>query len=153
MNGAEVSVVTGAAGGLQSTVDCVRSAEWMVAKVVTALEQGSERLFPRDRTSLSAYLYKLYPRLFMKQTVKRFHVELNVVRGAGCDLGVSCHTSGPYDNRQPSAGDLRELRWYPGLSSGGRVRRYARSCGLIEGWRCRWFRSAWPAFCLRSLLR
>ncbi|AMX02761.1 SDR family NAD(P)-dependent oxidoreductase [Microbulbifer thermotolerans] len=68
----------------QSTVGRVRSAEWMAEKIVTALEQGRERLFPRDRTLLGAYLYKFFPRLFMKQMVKRFRVELDVARGTGC---------------------------------------------------------------------
>lgn len=62
----------------QSTVGRVRSAEWMANKIVTALEQGRERLFPRDKTLLGAYLYRLFPRLFMKQMVRNFRVELEV---------------------------------------------------------------------------
>ncbi|WP_250463974.1 SDR family NAD(P)-dependent oxidoreductase [Microbulbifer litoralis] len=64
----------------QSTVGQVRSADWMAEKIVTALERGQERLFPRDRSLLGAYLYKLFPRLFMQQMVKNFRVELDVAR-------------------------------------------------------------------------
>lgn len=64
----------------QSTVGQVRSAGWMAEKIVTALERGQERLFPRDRSLLGAYLYKLFPRLFMQQMVKNFRVELDVAR-------------------------------------------------------------------------
>ncbi|SHG04801.1 Short-chain dehydrogenase [Microbulbifer donghaiensis] len=67
----------------QSTIGQVRSADWMANKIVTALEQGRERLFPRDKTLLGAYLYKLAPRLFMKQMVNNFRVELEVARGQG----------------------------------------------------------------------
>lgn len=65
----------------QSTIGQVRSAPWMAGKIVDALAQGKERLFPRDKTLLGAYLYKLMPRLFMKQMVKNFRVELDVAKG------------------------------------------------------------------------
>ncbi|MCW8128113.1 SDR family NAD(P)-dependent oxidoreductase [Microbulbifer halophilus] len=68
----------GRASHRQSTVGRVRSAEWMAERIVTAVEKGRERLFPRDRTLLGAYLYRLFPRLFMKQMVKEFRVELAV---------------------------------------------------------------------------
>lgn len=67
----------------QSTIGQVRTADWMADRIVTALEEGRERLFPRDKTLLGAYLYKLFPRLFMKQMVRNFRVELEVARGAG----------------------------------------------------------------------
>ena len=65
----------------QSTVGEVRSAEWMAKKIVAALHSGQERLFPRDKSLLGAYLYKLAPRVFLKQMVKNFRVELEVARG------------------------------------------------------------------------
>ncbi|WP_323843910.1 SDR family NAD(P)-dependent oxidoreductase [Microbulbifer magnicolonia] len=64
----------------QSTIGQVRSAGWMADRIVTALERGKERLFPRDKTLLGAYLYKLFPSLFMRQMVKNFRVELEVAR-------------------------------------------------------------------------
>lgn len=64
----------------QSTVGQVRSAEWMARRIVSALETGQERLFPRDRSLFGAYLYKLAPRLFMKQMVKNFRVELEAAK-------------------------------------------------------------------------
>ncbi|WP_193165367.1 SDR family NAD(P)-dependent oxidoreductase [Microbulbifer hainanensis] len=67
----------------QSTIGQVRSAEWMAEQIVAALQQGRERLFPRDKTLLGAYLYKLAPRLFLKQMVKNFRVELEVARAQG----------------------------------------------------------------------
>ncbi|SDZ76690.1 SDR family NAD(P)-dependent oxidoreductase [Microbulbifer marinus] len=67
----------------QSTIGQVRTADWMADRIVTALEEGRERLFPRDKTLLGAYLYKFFPRLFMKQMVRNFRVELEVARGAG----------------------------------------------------------------------
>ncbi|WP_237061742.1 SDR family NAD(P)-dependent oxidoreductase [Microbulbifer zhoushanensis] len=60
----------------QSTVGAVRSADWMAARIVTAYRRGEERLFPRDMTLLGAYLYRLAPRLFMRQMVKNFRSEL-----------------------------------------------------------------------------
>lgn len=73
----------GTASHKQSTIGRVRSAGWMAEKIVAALEKGEERLFPRDRTLLGAYLYKLFPRLFMKQMVKSFRVELEVAKTSG----------------------------------------------------------------------
>jgi len=64
----------------RSTVGRVRSAEWMAGKIVDALEKGGERLFPRDRSLFGAYLYRLAPRFFMRQMVKRFRVELEAAR-------------------------------------------------------------------------
>lgn len=72
----------GRASHKQSTIGQVRSADWMAEKIVTAAERGEERLFPWDRTLLGAYLYKFFPRLFMKQMVKNFRVELEVARGS-----------------------------------------------------------------------
>ncbi|WP_237060720.1 SDR family NAD(P)-dependent oxidoreductase [Microbulbifer sediminum] len=60
----------------QSTIGAVRSAEWMAAKIVAAYRKGQERLFPHDMTLLGAYLYRLAPRLFMRQMVKNFRAEL-----------------------------------------------------------------------------
>ncbi|WP_226667452.1 SDR family NAD(P)-dependent oxidoreductase [Microbulbifer aggregans] len=72
----------GRAQHAQSTVGTVRSADWMAGKIVNALEKGKERLFPRDKSLLGAYLYKLAPRLFLKQMVRNFRVELEVGRAA-----------------------------------------------------------------------
>ncbi|WP_295801204.1 SDR family NAD(P)-dependent oxidoreductase [uncultured Microbulbifer sp.] len=66
----------------QSTVGPIRSAEWMAGKIVAAVESGKERLFPRDKSLFGAYLYKLAPRLFLKQMVRNFRVELEVGRAA-----------------------------------------------------------------------
>ncbi|MFC6635375.1 SDR family NAD(P)-dependent oxidoreductase [Microbulbifer taiwanensis] len=66
----------------QSTIGQVRSAGWMAERIVSALAQGKERLFPRDRSLLGAYLYKLFPGLFMKQMVKNFRVELEIARAS-----------------------------------------------------------------------
>jgi short-subunit dehydrogenase len=64
----------------QSTVGPMQTAEWMAERIVQALDKGQERLFPRDKSLLGAYLYKLMPRLFMKQMVRNFRVELEVGR-------------------------------------------------------------------------
>ncbi|WP_237068291.1 SDR family NAD(P)-dependent oxidoreductase [Microbulbifer guangxiensis] len=64
----------------QSTIGQVRTPEWMAERIVDALESGKERLFPRDKSLLGAYLYKLAPRLFLRQMVKNFRVELEVGR-------------------------------------------------------------------------
>jgi len=62
----------------RSTIGTVRSAEWMASKIVSALERGQERLFPRDKSLLGTYLYRLAPRLFLRQMVKNFRSELEV---------------------------------------------------------------------------
>ncbi len=82
-----LSAEGGRAKHKQSTVGQVRSAEWMAKKIVTALVQGRERLFPRDKTLFGAYLYKLFPRLFMKQMVRNFRVELEVASGSNGKFG------------------------------------------------------------------
>ncbi|AOS97642.1 Cyclopentanol dehydrogenase [Microbulbifer aggregans] len=64
----------------QSTIGQVRTPQWMAGRIVKALEQGKERLFPLDKTLLGAYLYKFAPRLFLKQMVSNFRVELEVGR-------------------------------------------------------------------------
>ncbi|MCK7597474.1 SDR family NAD(P)-dependent oxidoreductase [Microbulbifer sp. CAU 1566] len=66
----------GRAQHAQSTIGQVRSAAWMAGKIVQALAAGKERLFPRDKSLLGAYLYKLAPGLFLRQMVKNFQVEL-----------------------------------------------------------------------------
>ncbi|MBB5210706.1 SDR family NAD(P)-dependent oxidoreductase [Microbulbifer hydrolyticus] len=66
----------GRAQHAQSTIGPVRSAEWMADRIVAAQVAGKERLFPRDKTLLGAYLYKFAPRLFLRQMVKNFRVEL-----------------------------------------------------------------------------
>ena len=70
----------GRAQHAQSTVGVVRSAEWMAEKIVAAEASGKERLFPRDKSLFGAYLYKLAPRLFLRQMVKNFRVELEAGR-------------------------------------------------------------------------
>ena len=70
----------GRAQHAQSTVGVVRSAQWMAERIVAAEAAGKERLFPRDRSLLGAYLYKLAPRLFLRQMVKNFRVELEAGR-------------------------------------------------------------------------
>ncbi|MBY6189067.1 SDR family NAD(P)-dependent oxidoreductase [Microbulbifer agarilyticus] len=66
----------GRAQHAQSTVGQVRSADWMAGRILDALAAGKERLFPRDKSLFGAYLYKLAPRLFLRQMVKNFRVEL-----------------------------------------------------------------------------
>lgn len=66
----------GRARHAQSTIGQVRSADWMADRIVAAQMAGKERLFPRDKSLLGAYLYKLAPRLFLRQMVKNFRVEL-----------------------------------------------------------------------------
>ncbi|WGL17395.1 SDR family NAD(P)-dependent oxidoreductase [Microbulbifer bruguierae] len=70
----------GRARHAQSTIGQVRSADWMAKEIVRALVAGKERLFPRDKSLLGAYLYKLAPKLFLRQMVKNFRVELEVAR-------------------------------------------------------------------------
>ncbi|MFD1217910.1 SDR family NAD(P)-dependent oxidoreductase [Microbulbifer celer] len=65
----------------QSTVGEIRTADWMANRIVQAWLSGEERLFPRDKSLFGAYLYKLAPRLFLKQMVKNFRVELDAVQG------------------------------------------------------------------------
>ncbi|WOX05349.1 SDR family NAD(P)-dependent oxidoreductase [Microbulbifer pacificus] len=72
----------GRAKHAQSTIGQVRSADWMAGEIVRALMAGKERLFPRDKSLLGAYLYKLAPKLFLRQMVKNFRVELEVGRAA-----------------------------------------------------------------------
>ncbi|GAA5525612.1 hypothetical protein Maes01_02183 [Microbulbifer aestuariivivens] len=70
----------GKASHKQSTIGPVRSPQWMAARIVTALEQGKERIFPFDRSLLGAFLYRLAPRFFLRQMVRNFRVELEVGR-------------------------------------------------------------------------
>ena len=70
----------GRAQHAQSTIGVVRSADWMAERIVAAEAAGKERLFPRDKSLLGAYLYKLAPRLFLRQMVKNFRVELEAGR-------------------------------------------------------------------------
>ncbi|WP_299593439.1 SDR family oxidoreductase [uncultured Microbulbifer sp.] len=70
----------GRAQHAQSTIGPIRSADWMAEKIVAAEAAGKERLFPRDKSLLGAYLYKLAPRLFLRQMVKNFQVELEAGR-------------------------------------------------------------------------
>lgn len=70
----------GRAQHAQSTIGVVRSADWMAEKIVAAQASGKERLFPRDKSLLGAYLYKLVPGLFLRQMVKNFRVELEAGR-------------------------------------------------------------------------
>lgn len=72
----------GRAQHAQSTIGPMRSAEWMAERIVAAQRKGKERLFPRDTSLVGAYLYKLAPRLFLKQMVRNFRVELEVGRAA-----------------------------------------------------------------------
>ena len=67
----------GRAQHAQSTIGQVRTADWMAARILNAVAAGKERLFPRDKTLFGAYLYKLAPRLFLRQMVKNFRVELD----------------------------------------------------------------------------
>ena len=66
----------GRASHAQSTIGQVRSADWMAGEIVRALAAGKERLFPRDKSLFGAYLYKFAPKLFLRQMVKNFRVEL-----------------------------------------------------------------------------
>ncbi|QIL89442.1 SDR family NAD(P)-dependent oxidoreductase [Microbulbifer sp. SH-1] len=66
----------GRARHAQSTIGQVRSADWMAGEIVRALAAGKERLFPRDKSLFGAYLYKFAPKLFLRQMVKNFRVEL-----------------------------------------------------------------------------
>ena len=67
----------GRARHAQSTIGQVRSADWMADRIVAAQIAGKERLFPRDKSLLGAFLYKVAPRLFLRQMVKNFRVELD----------------------------------------------------------------------------
>lgn len=77
----EQNALSGSGGRVthvRSTIGKVRSAEWMANKIVSALERGQERLFPHDKSLLGTYLYRLAPRLFLRQMVKNFRSELEV---------------------------------------------------------------------------
>lgn len=60
----------------RSTIGQVRSADWMAALIVQALEQGRERLFPDKFSAFAALLYRLCPRLFHRQIARRFAGEM-----------------------------------------------------------------------------
>ncbi|MDQ8037093.1 MAG: SDR family NAD(P)-dependent oxidoreductase [Pedobacter sp.] len=60
----------------RSTIGQVRSADWMAARVVQALEQGKERLFPDKFSAFAALLYRLCPRIFHRQIARRFAGEM-----------------------------------------------------------------------------
>lgn len=79
----------GRAQHAQSTVGQVRTADWMAARIVNAVAAGKERLFPWDKTLLGAYLYKLAPRLFLRQMVKNFRVELEEGRKLARQSSIS----------------------------------------------------------------
>ncbi|BBM03477.1 SDR family oxidoreductase [Microbulbifer sp. GL-2] len=77
----EQNALSGSGGRVthaRSTIGKVRSAEWMANKIVSALGRGQERLFPHDKSLLGTYLYRLAPRLFLRQMVKNFRSELEV---------------------------------------------------------------------------
>lgn len=64
----------------QSTLGKVQTPQWMANRIINAWFAGKERLFPTDKTLLGAWLYRLWPKLFMKQMVRNFQVELDVAR-------------------------------------------------------------------------
>ncbi|MBN8431939.1 SDR family NAD(P)-dependent oxidoreductase [Microbulbifer salipaludis] len=70
----------GRAQHAQSTIGVVRSADWMAERIVAAQSAGKERLFAKDKSLLGAWLYRLAPRLFLRQMVKNFRVELEAGR-------------------------------------------------------------------------
>lgn len=60
----------------RSTVGQVRSAEWMAACIVSALEKKKERLFPDLFSAFAAILYRLWPTFFHRQIQRRFASEM-----------------------------------------------------------------------------
>lgn len=60
----------------RSTIGQVRSADWMAACVVSALENKKERLFPDRFSAFAAILYRLWPRFFHRQIQRRFAGEM-----------------------------------------------------------------------------
>lgn len=58
----------------RSMVGKMRSSSWMAQRIVNALEQGKERLFPDRFTYFASVLYRLAPRLYQRLMQRRFGV-------------------------------------------------------------------------------
>jgi len=60
----------------RSTVGRVRSCDWMVERIITAIDRRAERLFPDRFTFACSLLYRIWPSLFHQLMRKRFGAEL-----------------------------------------------------------------------------
>jgi len=64
------------AGHARSTVGKVRGADWMAARILEALDQDRQRLFPDRGSWLASLLWRIAPGLYYRQMSKRFAGEL-----------------------------------------------------------------------------
>lgn len=60
----------------RSTVGHIHSANWMVKKIVKAIRNNKQRLFPEPLTLVFSLLYRLWPSLFMRLMRRKFATEL-----------------------------------------------------------------------------
>jgi short-subunit dehydrogenase len=60
----------------RSTMGNIHSAKWMVNKIVKAIGNNKQRLFPEPLTLLSSLLYRLWPSLFIRLMRRKFASEL-----------------------------------------------------------------------------
>ncbi len=64
------------AGGIakhpRSTVGKMRSSQWMAQRIVAALDNGHERLFPDRFTYFASLLYRIAPRLYQRLMQRKF---------------------------------------------------------------------------------
>lgn len=56
----------------RSTVGKMRSSQWMAERIVAALDNGQERLFPDRFTYFASLLYRIAPRLYQRLMQRRF---------------------------------------------------------------------------------
>lgn len=65
-----------AASHARSTTGQVRSADWMAERIIAALDQRRERVFPDRLSAFAALLYRVWPTLFHRLIRRRFAAEL-----------------------------------------------------------------------------
>ncbi len=61
----------------RSTVGAIRGADWMAAKILTALERRQPWLFPDRLSWLGSLLWRVWPRQYLATVRRRFAAELS----------------------------------------------------------------------------
>lgn len=60
----------------RTMMGAMRSADWMAGLIISAMQNGRERLFPDRLTWFASLLYKLAPAFFLERMTQKFAVEL-----------------------------------------------------------------------------
>lgn len=62
----------------RSTIGRVRGVDWVVGRIIDAIERGQERVFLDRFTWFASLLYKIAPKTFMVNMERKFAVEIEV---------------------------------------------------------------------------